>query len=283
MSKNNDSNVTVKGGIDAGWTSYFGDEESHGKTVDATEKGESGRETMNIIPKEADEENLTEIQRTVIEAAVLNPEESTRSLAEGISIDIHPSNIRGILRDEVPEWYEAKFKSQGRSTDMTFNTKEKEHNFARMEPKEALKKLGGQGTSDEIMKVMGQSKNTVHNKLNEMAEGGSLEAHFGVGGYHNRTKVFTLPDREPMPKNEIEEERESESSDFQKFDPNEESEEEKSNDLAELFGTDDEGEESIKENLQRQDAHDEIRTVCQYEAEGDGESAQLARYVLERL
>lgn len=320
--------VDVEGEIDAGWTSYWGDSDKHGKTVDATARGEDGRDSANLIPSEVDDpESLTERQQRVIEAAVLNQERSTTEIAE--VLDMADGNVRNVLSRKVPEWYQNTFKPQGQSQKVGQYDKSKSADpvYTDMTVNEAVDALGGQATGDEVADELGQAKNTVMNKLND-AEGDTLNSHVAVEGYHNRTKVWTLPGQEPVPADEVEELREDDKTGLAELfeapeDTTEETGEGESGGLEEAFETTEEAEEEsggfkkwekgndpeeeetdnilteeemdeefveaqkelaqLQAEVEQEQAHAEIRTVCEYEAQGDGEAAKLAKYVLERL
>lgn len=326
--------VNVEGEIDAGFTSYGVPSQKEGETVDATEKGEGGREVASLLPDEApDPEDMTDKQLRVFKCASLHPEYSSRQVAESVGIEVSGSSVRRILKDLAPEWYDDKFVNRGKSTDPAPDGERKKPTRTDMTVEEALEELGGQATSKEVADAMGQSKFTAHGKLRD-AEGDTVEAHQAVEGYHNRTKVYTLPGEEVVSRNVIEDVREEQEEEeegpslAELFAPPEETDEQ-GDDHTYLYGEeeteetdeqDDEGsftkwekgvgevqetdeqsgtltDEEVDQELvekqgelaqlqaeiEQQQAHSEIRTVCEYEARGDGRTAQLARYVLDRL
>lgn len=74
-------NVEVRGEIDAGWTSYW-DKDEHGNPVGGSSPDEDGEIATEIIPSGIDPEDLTDKQRAIVEAVVMNPTASSKTVAE---------------------------------------------------------------------------------------------------------------------------------------------------------------------------------------------------------
>jgi len=97
-------NVTVEGGIDAGFRQY-------GVPKQTTED-ENGDEETVIWPDHIDPEDLTDKQRRVLELAFSNPTISASEIDDKIGSDRYAYQV---LKNKVPEWYEDVFKTNGRS------------------------------------------------------------------------------------------------------------------------------------------------------------------------
>jgi len=113
----NESNVTVKGEVDAGFSSYYDPSKhgtmSNGTTVAASDDGETGSIEFDNWPSEApDPESLTDKQRKTIEVAVSNPTLTTTKIDERVGSTGYANKV---LMQKVPEWYNNVFKEHGGS------------------------------------------------------------------------------------------------------------------------------------------------------------------------
>lgn len=173
----------IDGEIDAAWKSYYGKKQKeihgetmnakNGETIDATPKEESGSETMSMLPSEVDESNLTDLQREIIQTAVVNRSESTEGIAE--IVDTAGPVVRRTLLNNCPEWYETVFKQQGTYSGSSQETKVKNH----------LEKNGPASVS-ETAEDLGISNDTARRHLEAHAD----EVKTGVDGYHGGAKVY---------------------------------------------------------------------------------------------
>ena len=111
----NDSNITVEGGIDASWTSDLKDRKVKGKnehdddavTVEyATPTDEElGDTNFDFLPSDVDAEDLTDLQRGILQAAYLRNPESLKAIAD--YVDCTPTMVGNTLREFAPERHEA--------------------------------------------------------------------------------------------------------------------------------------------------------------------------------
>lgn len=76
-----ESNVTIEGEGDAGWTSYW-DSDTHGQTVAGTTDDDLGDVVTEFLPDEIDLTDATDLQAEILKAFFANPIASQAKIAE---------------------------------------------------------------------------------------------------------------------------------------------------------------------------------------------------------
>ena len=225
------NNITIEGEIDAGWSQY-GVPPQKGETVDATPKEEEGKEKMFFIPEEADDD-LSDKEHEIIEAAVINADYTLRELAD--VLDWSTWTIQDVLTDQVPEWYETTFKQSGRSSlspsskasqkkSQKESNKKSQKESQKDEKKDAEYKFpnptkkvedseffdlidrAGEVTANLCAEEFDITKEAVRQRLNKLSEEGYLEYEVGPEGYQHQQKVYTFSEGDGEGKEESEDE-----------------------------------------------------------------------------
>ena len=92
-----DDNVTVKGTVDAGWTSYAGD----GETVGVSDADSEGEVTHEVLPADVNPEDLTDTQQEILKRAVLGSWASQTALADAVGVSCQ--TVSHTLREYAPD------------------------------------------------------------------------------------------------------------------------------------------------------------------------------------
>lgn len=174
------TNLEIDGVLDGSWQSYYGDKQrdingSMSETVDATPKEAQGSETMDLLPDEIDAE-LTEKAERVVKTAVLHKDESSYDVAD--KLDEEPSNVRNILRNKCPEWYESTFKEDGSGV--------WKKDFDADDVAQAIAANDGMSVK-ELTAEFDTTPKTIRTRLEDIDD---LWHETGPDGYHHTAKVY---------------------------------------------------------------------------------------------